>query len=719
MNDRSVRIGVDVGGTFTDAVAIDGTTMEIIDQVKVPTTHDAPRGVAEGVIDALHTVLSDGDIDPDNVTFIAHGTTQATNALLEGDVVTVGVVGMGSGLEALRARGQSRVDDIQLSESHTLETLFRFLDASDAPEEDEITEAIQELLGEGAEAIVASEAYSVDDPRNERRVMGLAREMDLPACGSHQISKRYGLNTRTRTAVINASILPKMVRTADMTESSVNETGISAPLMIMRGDGGAMTVDEMRTRPILTLLSGPAAGVAGALMYARVSDGIFLEVGGTSTDISAIRNGQVEVDYASVGGHRTYLTSLDVRTVGLAGGSMLRLRDGELAEVGPRSAHIAGLPYAVYADPDDIVDPELVIIRPQPEDPEEYLIICTADGEKYALTLSGAANIAGMLKENHYAAGNVEAARKAFAPLAGRLGQDVDSLALHIMDTAVQKVIPPVEKLMTKYDLNESNVVLVGGGGGAAAVVPYLAQTLGFRHEIATNAQVISTIGVALAMVRDMVERTISDPNEEDVIRVRREAEEAVVGMGAEPETVDVTMTIDRQRSLVRAVATGALEMRTSALTETETTPEERLQIAVDSLGEDVEDVERVAGTEGLEVYVGTREIDRLFGLFTDRKRPARILDQEGIVRLKLDSVQVATGTRGDLSEELQRLVDNTKTYTDAGPMVPDVFVLYGSRIADLSGLSSSDQIVAIAEEELRGIVEDKEVVIVADRRGD
>lgn len=696
--ERAYRIGIDVGGTFTKAVLIDNATHAVVGRYSVLTTHAHARGVASGVVEVFRSVLARSGVTPGQVVFLAHSTTQATNALLEGDVAPVGVLGMAGKSAAGLAGPQVRVGPIELAPGRRIATANRFL-VTDSMSEADVRAAVAELVAEGASVLVASSAFGVDNTGSEELARRIGAEAGLATTCGHEITRLYGLTTRTRTAVINASILPKMIATADMTAASVREAGITAPLMVMRGDGGVMDIGEMRRRPAMTMLSGPAASVAGALMHLRVSDGLYFEVGGTSTNVGVIRNGRPTVTYARVGGHETYVSSLDVRVIGIAGGSLVRARDGRLVDVGPRSAHIAGLAYAAFAEEREIIDPRIELFEPKPGDGNDYVAVRVAGGARFALTTTCAANALGYAKPGMHAYGSPAAARRAFAALAGYLGISLDDAARAVLDCAANKVTPVIESLVREYQIDAADCLLIGEGGGAGALIPYISERSGLKHEISKDAEVISSIGVALALVRDVIERVIPHPKPEDLQAIRREALEAVVRLGANAKSVDVTIEIDRQTHRVRAIAMGAAEMHVKdpggAIAE-----REARNIAARSIDIAADALRLAAETSGVRIYQPRGEV----------LSAVRAVDWEGAIRVRRSRALVRRSTVRAAVHAITQLWAETR---GAEGSVPGLFLMYERHLVDLSGVETLDQAVALAASELNGLADDVAVALI------
>ena len=698
---RAFRIGIDVGGTFTKAVLIDNASRAVVDRYSVLTTHSHARGVAAGVVEVFRNVLERSGVAPSEVIFLAHSTTQAINALLEGDVATVGVIGMAGRNLAELAEAQARILPIELAPGRMLKTANRFLIADDLNEAD-VQDAIAALKAEGADVLVASSAFGVDDTGSEECVRKLGAEADLLTTCGHEITRLYGLTTRTRTAVINASILPRMNATASMTEASVREAGITAPLMIMRGDGGVMDIAEMRRRPATTMLSGPAASVAGALMHLRVSDGLYFEVGGTSTNIGVISNGRPTVTYARVGGHETYVNSLDVRVLGIAGGSLVRASDGRLVDVGPRSAHIAGLPYAAFAEESAIVEPRIELFKPKPGDSGDYVAVRVADGTRYALTTTCAANVLGYARPGMHAFGNPLAARAAFAALADFFGLSIDAAARAVLDCATDKVMPVVEDLIKEYKLDADQCQLIGQGGGAASLIPYVAERTDLPFEICKDAEVISSIGVALALVRDVVERVIPHAQPEELQAIREEALQAAVRLGADAKSVDVTIEIDQQTQRVRATAMGAAEMHVKDPGGSITEREART-IAARSMGLASVALHLAAATSGLRVFVETGEAPN----------KVRVVDWEGRIRMQRSQAHIQTASPGSAAEVIADLWSQAVGGRGERSVTPGLLLMFARHVVDLSGVETLEQALALASSELNDLADNDRVIVI------
>jgi N-methylhydantoinase A/oxoprolinase/acetone carboxylase beta subunit len=683
-----VRIGVDVGGTFTKAVACDAETGTVLARGVVPTSHAAPRGVAEGVVDALRRAVAGVGEGAGRVVLVAHSTTQAVNALLEGDTAVVGILGIGRRPDLRRARRRTHMGEVRLAPGRSLRTTNEFLDASDGADIGSVREAVERLRRRGAEAVAASEAFGVEDPSGELAAIRAAARLGLPACGGHELTGLYGLEIRTVTAALNASILPKALETARVVEEAVARDAPGVPLLVMRGDGGAADIATMRRRPLLTAFSGPAASVAGALRHLAVRDGVVVEVGGTSTNVSVIKGGRPVLSYVRVLDHVSCVRSLDVRVTGVAGGSLLRLsrRLGRLriTDVGPRSAHIAGLPYACFSDPRDLQGAEPRLSAPRPGDPKGYVVLRTRERE-VALTLTCAANALGSVPEGTYAAGNSDAARAAFRILGEWLGRDGGEIAREAIELAARRAAAVVQEAIAEYGLRSP--VVVGVGGGAGALVPPLADRVGASWEIPPEAEVISSIGDALSLVRAEVERAVSRPGPAEVAAAAREAEEAAVAAGAVPATIQLETQAVPERGALRVVAIGSAALETPAVRGEETATDlDRL--AAELLG---------PGTSEL----ATTGFYAVFVAGNGSRRRFAVLDRRGSVALEGSGLALA-GTGDEVAGELRaHLPSMVRRFGPVG-VAPAVRVVRGARLIDLSLLSSPDRALEAAVAECR-----------------
>jgi N-methylhydantoinase A len=681
----ALRVGVDVGGTFTKAVAVEPASLELHAEAVVPTTHAAAGGVSEGVAAALRELLGQLGERRGAVELVAFSTTQAMNALLEGDVASVGVVGIGAAPDVRRARKRTRVGRIRLAPGHELETEHLFIDATGGVSTADADAALGRLVAAGCSAIAVSGAFAVDAPEHERLLVDRALAAGLPACAGHELTGAYGLETRTVSAALNASILPLVERTASVVESALREAGLDVPLLVLRGDGGAMSVDSFRRAPTLTIGSGPSAGVAAALHQLALTDAIVLECGGTSSNVSVVKRGRTALRTLKVMGRPTSVRSIDSWVVGAAGGSMARLRGRRVAEVGPRSAHIAGLPYASLAEPGELAGAEVELIAPRDGDPEAYAVV-SARGGRYALTATCAANALGLVRDGAYAAGSQEAALAAFEALGRRTRCDAGSAARAVLDAAVDKIADAVAEAAREHEL-DGWVPIVALGGAGEALAPAVAERLGRPLLRPEHAPVLSSIGAALSLVRAEVTRSSSGRTAAQ--DVAHEAERQCVAAGAAPLTVCVETFFDADEGVVRAVATGAAALETGAARRDPVGEPERRRAAADALGIEGEELQVVASTGFYRVYSEN-----------GRGRVA-VVDARGSVPLAENARRIVAGERTGLVDDLRAAIDDATVNLGVATMLPRVALICGPRILDMSDARRSDEIAAAAERAL------------------
>jgi len=349
VSDDDVRVGVDIGGTFTDIVSLrDG-------EVHVTKTPSTPSDPEKGVVNGLEKSAKNAGFAFDDVGFLSHGTTVATNAVLEGTWADTALVTTEGFRDVLEIGRQDRPDiydfdaekpapivprDRRFEVPERLDERGRVLQDLD---EDAVRDLARTLDDRGVDSVAISLLFAFEDDSHERRVAELLdAELDASLSLSSDVLPEIREYERTLTTSLNAALKPVMDDYIGNLEGHVRDHDIGAELKILQSNGGLITADAARTRPVNTLLSGPAGGVQGATYVAEragVEDVITMDMGGTSCDVSLVEGGDplVSTD-VQVGDYTVGVPMIDIHTVGSGGGSIAWVDNGGALRVGPRSA---------------------------------------------------------------------------------------------------------------------------------------------------------------------------------------------------------------------------------------------------------------------------------------------------------------------------------------------------------------------------------------------
>ncbi|MEW6358089.1 MAG: DUF1638 domain-containing protein [Planctomycetota bacterium] len=338
---KVIGLGIDAGGTYTDAVLYDFANDKVLSKAKALTTrHDLTEGIKEAV-DGLDKTRFD------QISFAAISTTLATNAVVEGKVTNVGL---------LVLPGPGFCDD---DIPHKPKIVLSGRTAMDggiiqALDEDEVRRAVRRLVEEErVPAIAVSGFASISNPLHEREVKRIIREeCDLPVLCGHELSMGLNFIRRANTVVLNAQLMPLVADLIDSVKRSLGGRRIDAPVMIVKCDGTLVSEQVARDRPIETVLSGPAASVVGATYLSKVRDAMVIDMGGTTSDIAQVRDGEVMVTPtgARLGGWATNVRAADIQTAGLGGDSYVQIHDGNEIVVGPK--RVVPLAYLAHKHPE-------------------------------------------------------------------------------------------------------------------------------------------------------------------------------------------------------------------------------------------------------------------------------------------------------------------------------------------------------------------------------
>ncbi len=517
-----MRLGVDVGGTFTDLLLHDDVGRRTFEAKTPSTPEDQSIGVANGV----RLICEKAGIQPSDISLVLHGTTVATNAVLEGKGARVGLL-VTEGFEYT----------LHLAKSWTPGPLFGWIvmdkpaplasldDTRGIPERvnaagevvrsldvEAAAAAIDSVCGSGIEALTISLLHSYANPAHEQQLRDIVAERypDLPVSLSSDILPEFREYDRAITTVMNDYVRPIMRRYLSGIEARLKHAGVTARLHIVRSDGGLMSAEAASRRPVHTVLSGPAGGVTSTAMIARrtgLKRVLAFDMGGTSTDVSVILDGEPTISRSTeVGSFPAKVPTLDVRSVGAGGGSIAEVSDlTRSLRVGPRSAGARPGPasYGRGGTEPAVSDANVVL---------GYLPPVLLGGE---MTL------------------DVEAARMAVAGIGERLGLSPEEAAKGILDIANEVMLGALRVITVQRGLDPREFGLVAFGGAGPLHANAMAELLGcYPVIVPPNPGVLSALGFLEAefkneFVQTFIRSTVGLPPDEVWSRFRALGERA------------------------------------------------------------------------------------------------------------------------------------------------------------------------------------------------
>jgi N-methylhydantoinase A len=519
-------LGVDVGGTFTDAVLLNGGAVHT---AKVPTT---PREESAGVMRAVESVLERAGARADDVDVFAHGMTVGTNALLEERGARTALVATRGFADLLEIGRQDRPHLYRLcapKPAPLVEQELRF-EAAERVGPDGVVEPLAEdeperlaaaIEASGAESVAVCLLFSYLDPSHEQRIAARLRER-LPGVhvsASHEVLPRFREYERCSTTVIDAYLSPLLGRYLGRLGEAATEAGLPPPL-VMSSSGGVAPAAEAARAGAWSVLSGPAGGAVGAGLLARLSgdgDALGFDMGGTSCDVCVVEDGEVRrTDSRKIEGRPIQLPMVDVHTVGAGGGSIGWRDPGGALRVGPHSAGADPGP-ACYgrggAEP-TVTDANLLL---------GYL--------------AGGSELAGGV------ALDAEAAERTIADLGRSLDLDPLQTAAGIIRVANQEMVRALRIVTVERGVDPRGFALLPFGGAGPLHAAAIARELGIETILCPRAGgVLSAFGLCASERRRDTARTVmlggSDLTAERIAReVAAMIEEAGAGLGADAET--------------------------------------------------------------------------------------------------------------------------------------------------------------------------------------